>query len=74
MPDPVKAPPEGGEGFQSPPEELVNDLKFELSKQLSDKFEQEPMAYEKQRNIANEAINELAYLKAFLKHNGIEVK
>lgn len=64
MPDPVKAPPEA----------MVNEIKLIISTELSKEFQQVPMAYEKQRNIANKAINRLAYLEAFLKHNEIEVK
>lgn len=64
MPDPVKAPPL----------EMVNELKFELSKELSEKFDNEPIPYEKERNIANDAINELAYYKALVKYNEIKIE
>lgn len=70
MPDPVKKPPQS----------VVDEIKTKvLLRELWSKFGDEPSMglrdlHERDTKMINHLVNELAYIKAFLKENNIEVK
>lgn len=64
MPDPVKAPPEN----------VVNKEITDVSFEYGELFEEIPIPFDRLRQQHNKALLDLAYLRAFLKHNEIEVE
>jgi len=64
MPDPVKAPPQA----------LVYEFRTMITLEVSEMYKDEPMKKIRRRAQLNEVCNQLAYIRAFLKYNKIEIK
>lgn len=64
MPDPVKAPPEA----------LVSEEVTKATFEFGEMYEPIPIPFDRLKEQHNEALKQLAYLRAFLKYNNIEVK
>lgn len=64
MPDPVKAPPV----------EVVNQEITNVSFEYGELFEEIPIPFDRLSKQHNKALLDLAYLRAVLKHAGIEIE
>jgi len=64
MPDPVKAPPQT----------LVHEFRTKVTLEVSEICKNEPMKKVRRKAQLNEVCNQLAYIRAFLKYNKIEIK